>query len=463
MPINPLIPMSVNPLQIQQPDPNSGMNALARMMQVGGMMDEQKMNALKFQELQRGVTENNSVNEAWRSAVGADGTIDRPKLFNSLATGGLGSRIPAVQKQILEADKARFDTQKAAFEGYKNFQLTLGSHANNPNLTKQEVLGSVGALVQSGSFDGPTAEKLVANLPDDPQQLRASLLQLLKSQLAPEQMLTIFAPKPTEVDNGQQKFFRDTNPNSPTYGQVTAGAPVQKVMSPGEVASDQRTRSEGALNRGVTQRGQDLTNQRSIDQNNIQSGHRTQQGVIELRKEFNALPEVKNFKEVLPIIQSVQRAPDTPAGDIDLIYGVGKIMDPNSVVREGEMTLVIKSGSPAQRLQGYVSYVQGGGRLSPGQRQELMAVMESRVQGLKSNYDAARATFETAADRQGLPKDQIFIDNSGPPQKPTPQGPSPAQRLPSNPTAATLQRGSVYELPNGKAARWNGQAFEVVQ
>lgn len=43
------------------------------------------------------------------------------------------------------------------------------------------------------------------------------------------------------------------------------------------------------------------------------------------------------------------------------------------------------------------------------------------------------------------------------------QSPQTAQRLPANPTAQSLRAGSVYELPNGKRGRWNGQAFEVVQ
>jgi hypothetical protein len=216
-------------------------------------------------------------------------------------------------------------------------------------------------------------------------------------------------------DIGGSKIFR-------TEYSTTPLSTIDKTLTPEAILTDNRTRSEGALNRGVTVRGQDLTNARAKEHNDIQAGNKQQQGAIELRKEFNALPEVKNYKEVLPIVQSVQRAPDTPAGDIDLIYGVGKVMDPNSVVREGELNLVIKAGSPAQRLMGYVNYVKGGGRLTQDQRKDLMVVMESRTAGLKSNYDAARATYETAADKQGLPKDQIFIESPKPvdntPQKP---------------------------------------------
>lgn len=161
---------------------------------------------------------------------------------------------------------------------------------------------------------------------------------------------------------------------------------------------------------GVATRGQDLNDVRQRDANAIAQGNRTAQNTEDVRKEFNALPEVKNYKEVIPIIASAQRAPNTPAGDIDLIYAVGKIMDPNSVVREGELALVIKSGSPAQRFQGLVSYVQGGGRLTPAQRTELTQVLNSRVQALQTSYDAAKTAYTGMVTRQGLDPRQVFAD-----------------------------------------------------
>lgn len=272
MAIDPRIALGVQPFQLPAPPKDNRLNMLAQVMQLRDAESAHKLNSLKIQEAERGVTETNSLNEAYRTALSPDGSVDRTRLYGDLATRGLGSRIPDIQKKFFDADKAKFDVQKAAFEGYKNFQLTLGSHATNPNLTKQEVLGSVAALVQSGSFDGPTAQKLVANLPDDPQQLRVALQQILKSQMTPEQMLTVFAPKPTQVDNGQQIGFRDTNPNSPTYGQTTAGAPVQKLMTPGEVASDKRgwaQLNEQKRHHGVTenQAGQAVTYQQDANGN----------------------------------------------------------------------------------------------------------------------------------------------------------------------------------------------------
>jgi hypothetical protein len=127
-----------------------------------------------------------------------------------------------------------------------------------------------------------------------------------------------------------------------------------------------------------------------------------------LRKEFNAREEVKNYNAVLPVLRSIENAPNTTAGDLDFIYGVGKILDPGSVVREGEMALVIKSGSPLERIIGKGTWVAGEGKLTPTMRKELMQVLNSRVTQLHGAALEARKPFEAQAKRQNIPLDETL-------------------------------------------------------
>jgi hypothetical protein len=199
------------------------------------------------------------------------------------------------------------------------------------------------------------------------------------------------------------------------YGKETVGADTRftrETPSADALLTDTRAKAEGAANRGVTLRGQDLTNERSVDQNAAMNSQRNVTVTEGVRKEFEGLPEVKNYKAVVPIVQSARKAPNTPAGDIDMIYAVGKIMDPNSVVREGELNLVIAAGSPAQKLQGMVNYVKGGGRLAPEQRAQLMDTITNRTGALKQQYDAARGSYEDIVKRQGLDPAQVFTQIS---------------------------------------------------
>jgi hypothetical protein len=75
-------------------------------------------------------------------------------------------------------------------------------------------------------------------------------------------------PKVEKVDNGSQIGFVNTNPLAGDVGTQVAGSPtIAKTATPGEVMTDARTRSEGAANRGVTLRGQNMTDSRMRDAN----------------------------------------------------------------------------------------------------------------------------------------------------------------------------------------------------
>lgn len=170
---------------------------------------------------------------------------------------------------------------------------------------------------------------------------------------------------------------------------------------------------------------------------------RMDQNIDNIRKEFNSRAEVKKFVEVVPIIRSIQTAKDTAAGDLDFIYGVGKILDPESVVREGEMALVMKSGSPLERFKGEVNRVMGGGRLTPQTRTQLLQMLQSRVGELDKNYQSARSVYEGIATRRGLPASEIFTDY-GPIG-----GGAPVPRVTNDADYAKIPKGAEYIAPDG--------------
>lgn len=157
-----------------------------------------------------------------------------------------------------------------------------------------------------------------------------------------------------------------------------------------------------------------------------------------MRKEFNTLPAVKAYTTVKPIIESARKAADTPQGDLALVYGVGKALDPDSVVREGEMTMVMAAGSPAQRIMGHLSVLRGGGRLTPAVRKELVSMLDQRASEYEKAYQGARQTYEGIAKQRGYDPGQIFLNTGfGAPQPATPDD------------YAKLPKGSKYIAPDG--------------
>lgn len=219
------------------------------------------VSGMKMDEYSRGVDKTNRLNALYQSSMGSNG-LDRNKFTSGAAAGGFGSELPGIQEGWAKADKAtgEVDAQKfkLASDRHAIYQKEMGVLAQDPNVTKGKALQTVQNLVRQGILPAELYGDVTENLPDDPAQVRDLLLQGLKAQLTPEQIFTVFAPKAEKLDNGGSISFRDTNPNSPTYGQATGGATVPKVQSPDSIASN-----------AIQIRGQNMTDARGREMNQI--------------------------------------------------------------------------------------------------------------------------------------------------------------------------------------------------
>ncbi len=133
-----------------------------------------------------------------------------------------------------------------------------------------------------------------------------------------------------------------------------------------------------------------------------------------VRKEVQALPSYKNFAQALPIYRSMIETAgrDSKASDLNLVYGLGKIMDPTSVVREGEMVMVNKTSSLPDWLRGAINQLNGGATLSPATRNALLQEAQGRIQGYKTAFDQDASQYQGIAQRYNINQDDI-IPNFG--------------------------------------------------
>lgn len=171
-----------------------------------------------------------------------------------------------------------------------------------------------------------------------------------------------------------------------------------------------------------------------------------------IRKEFEGLDPVKQYRTVLPLFASALKAGDNGAGDLNIIYALGKVMDPNSAVREGELEMASTTGSVAEQLKGYYQQVSRGGRLTPHVRKQLLTELRGRTSAIADAYNLARTDFKRRAGdygmsapnvvgtHPGLPFQQVEADFLGRPirnldgsQGAAPQAPA------SNPIHAALE------------------------
>lgn len=171
----------------------------------------------------------------------------------ALRRGGFLDEATKMETDALNARKGAAEASGKEFEiaqkRYDVYRKAAGARFNDPNLSKQSVLGDITQMQEMGILTPEVAQTLAAGLPDDPIELRKAVRQAAASQLTAEQMLTAFGPKPEKFDNGGQIITRDMNPNSPTYGQNTGGAPIVKVATPGDRLADARQREANQIKR----------------------------------------------------------------------------------------------------------------------------------------------------------------------------------------------------------------------
>jgi hypothetical protein len=120
-----------------------------------------------------------------------------------------------------------------------------------------------------------------------------------------------------------------------------------------------------------------------------------------LRKEVQGLPSYKNYAQAYPIVKAMADTynTDSKASDLNLVYGLGKIFDPGSVVREGEMVMVKDTASLPDWLVGAIKGVNGGARLQASTRQAILRETISRANQYKQAYDQDASQYQGIADR----------------------------------------------------------------
>lgn len=124
-----------------------------------------------------------------------------------------------------------------------------------------------------------------------------------------------------------------------------------------------------------------------------------------LRNEVQGLPSYKNIAQAAPVYKSMLEAAgrDTRAADVNMIYGMAKIMDPGSVVRESEMTVAQAIATLPQQLQATVqSQLTSAGRLTPEVREAIMQEAHSRIGAYQSMFEQDAGMYRGIAQRSRM-------------------------------------------------------------
>ena len=166
--------------------------------------------------------------------------------------------------------------------------------------------------------------------------------------------------------------------------------------------------------------------------------------VVDARKEFTGLKPVKDFADVSFAYSRVVRSADdpSPAGDLALIFNFMKVLDPGSVVREGEFATAQNAGGIDERVRSLYNQVVEGTRLTEAQRADFVDRAGRLYSGAQEQYQSIADQYSGFAKQAGLDPSLVIPDfgfKGTVPEKPT------ILQIPANPDTSRFPTAADWK------------------
>jgi len=125
-----------------------------------------------------------------------------------------------------------------------------------------------------------------------------------------------------------------------------------------------------------------------------------------IRAEYNN--QTKPYQEVKSAYGRMLASEDTAVGDLSLIFGYMKMLDPGSVVREGEFATAQNAAGVPERIQNVYNRVITGERLNASQRNSFKGQAKGLFNSALDGEKTVRTGLERIATGYGLNTNNIF-------------------------------------------------------
>ncbi len=151
-----------------------------------------------------------------------------------------------------------------------------------------------------------------------------------------------------------------------------------------------------------------------LDDGSNQDLKTTRNSESNLRNQY--LAQSKDFNEMTRGYQRVLDSSKDPsaAGDLAMLFGYMKMLDPGSVVRETEFANAENSAGVPERIRQAYNKAKSGERLTPGMRQDFATQAAALYKGQSSVQKRNREEFERIAASSGLDPKRVIVDTSIP-------------------------------------------------
>ncbi len=130
----------------------------------------------------------------------------------------------------------------------------------------------------------------------------------------------------------------------------------------------------------------------------------------QLRKEFQGLPVFKDTMNLASAYEKISTASPTAAGDMSLVFGYMKILDPGSTVREGEYANAKNAGGVPDRIISIYNGAKNGQILTDAQRAAFKKEAQGVFEAQLKKYRQVAEQYKGLAGRQGARPDDVVLD-----------------------------------------------------
>lgn len=130
-------------------------------------------------------------------------------------------------------------------------------------------------------------------------------------------------------------------------------------------------------------------------------------GETDLRKEFSQQVKDSKFTDVRDAYSKVKNVSDTAAGDLSLIFAYMKMLDPGSVVREGEFANAENTAGIPERVRQQYNRALRGERLSKEQRTAFKGEAATIFNSYVERHNSLVDSYTGLASQYGLDPKRI--------------------------------------------------------
>jgi hypothetical protein len=229
--INQMIARGVDPIQVQSP-----VNQLAQIEQIRSAQQTNMLRQEQMAALQREREQLQTLNRLYGEAYNpTTRRVDETKLYSGLAQGGLGSKIPGLQKAELEREKTRFATSKEQSEAILkrlDVKRTQLDGVSTPDAYVNWALSS---------FDDPLLGPTLREIGSTPEKVMERINQA------------------AQQPNALQNLIEESKLGSDKFAQLVKDRAGQQITVRGQDIQAGTTRRGQDIQAGTTRRGQDIT------------------------------------------------------------------------------------------------------------------------------------------------------------------------------------------------------------